>query len=102
MACMSPILKIFGANGETYEYAKGYVQYIAWGAPFIIWSAAASFVVRSEGASKEAMIGSMVGTIANIVLDPLFITGLHMGLPVQPLRPPLEISLQVCILYGIS
>ena len=79
LACMSPILKIFGANGETYEYAKGYVQYIAWGAPFIIWSAAASFVVRSEGASKEAMIGSMVGTIANIVLDPLFITGLHMG-----------------------
>ena len=76
---MSLILKIFGANGETYEYAKGYVQYIAWGAPFIIWSAAASFVVRSEGASKEAMIGSMVGTIANIVLDPLFITGLHMG-----------------------
>ena len=79
LACMSPILKIFGANGEIYEYAKGYVQYIAWGAPFIIWSAAASFVVRSEGASKEAMIGSMVGTIANIALDPLFITGLHMG-----------------------
>lgn len=78
LACMSPILKIFGANGENYEYAKGYVQYIAWGAPFIIWSAAASFVVRSEGASKEAM-GSMAGTIANIVLDPLFITGLHMG-----------------------
>ena len=77
--CMAPILHIFGANTETYEYAKGYVQYIAWGAPFIIWSAAASFVVRSEGASKEAMIGSMVGTIANIVLDPLFITGLHMG-----------------------
>lgn len=77
--CMAPILHIFGANAETYEYAKGYVQYIAWGAPFIIWSAAASFVVRAEGASKEAMIGSMVGTIANIVLDPLFITGFHMG-----------------------
>ena len=72
-AFMSPILHIFGANTETYEYAKGYIHYIAWGAPFIIWSAAASFVVRAEGASKEAMIGSMVGTIANIVLDPLFI-----------------------------
>ena len=78
-AFMSPILHTFGANTETYEYAKGYIHYIAWGAPFIIWSAAASFVVRAEGASKEAMIGSMVGTIANIVLDPLFISGLHMG-----------------------
>ena len=27
--CMAPILHIFGANTETYEYAKGYVQYIA-------------------------------------------------------------------------
>ena len=77
--CMAPILHIFGANTETYEYAKGYVQYIAWGAPFIIWSAAASFVVRSEGASKEAMIGSMIGTIANIVLDPVLISGFHLG-----------------------
>ena len=75
-AFMSPILHIFGANTETYEYAKGYIHYIAWGAPFIIWSAAASFVVRAEGASKEAMIGSMVGTIANIVLDPLLIFGI--------------------------
>ena len=41
-AFMSPILHIFGANTETYEYAKGYIHYIAWGAPFIIWSAAAS------------------------------------------------------------
>ena len=38
-AFMSPILHIFGANTETYEYAKGYIHYIAWGAPFIIWSA---------------------------------------------------------------
>ena len=78
-AFMSPILHIFGANTETYEYAKGYIHYIAWGAPFIIWSAAASFVVRAEGASKEAMIGSMIGTIVNIILDPIMINGLHMG-----------------------
>lgn len=25
------------------------------------------------------MIGSMIGTIVNIVLDPVMITGLHMG-----------------------
>lgn len=76
---MQPILSIFGANEETYALARGYVFYISYGAPFIIWSAAASFVVRSEGASKEAMIGSMIGTIANIVLDPVLISGFHLG-----------------------
>lgn len=76
---MRPILAVFGANEATYDLAAGYTFYIAWGAPFIIWSAAASFVVRAEGASREAMIGSMVGTVANIVLDPLFISGFGMG-----------------------
>lgn len=76
---MQPILSIFGANEETYALARGYVFHISYGAPFIIWSVAASFVVRSEGASKEAMIGSMIGTIANIVLDPVLISGFHLG-----------------------
>lgn len=76
---MQPILHLFGANAQTYEFAKGYTFHIAYGAPFIIWSAASSFVVRAEGASREAMIGCMIGTIANIVLDPVFITGLGMG-----------------------
>ena len=36
-------------------------------------------IVRAEGASSEAMIGSMIGTVVNIVLDPVFISGLGMG-----------------------
>ena len=75
----APILHLFGADASTFEFARGYTVYIAFGAPFVIWSAAASFVVRAEGASKEAMIGSMIGTVANIVLDPFMISILHMG-----------------------
>lgn len=76
---MDPILAVFGANAETYEFAKGYTFHISYGAPFIIWSAAASFIVRAEGSSKEAMIGSMIGTVANIILDPIFISVLNQG-----------------------
>lgn len=76
---MNPVLSMFGANAETYEFARGYTFHISYGAPFIIWSAAASFIVRAEGASKEAMIGSMIGTVANIVLDPVFISVFDMG-----------------------
>ena len=76
---MQPVLQLFGADADTYELAKGYTTYISSGAPFIIWSAAASFVVRSDGASREAMTGSMIGTVANIILDPIFISGFGMG-----------------------
>lgn len=74
-----PILSLFGVTEETYEFAKGYTIYVAIGAPCIIWSAAASFIVRAEGASSEAMIGNMIGTFANIILDPLFISGFGQG-----------------------
>lgn len=73
------ILTLFGANADTMEYAKGYTFYILWGAPFIIWSAAASFIVRAQGDSSEAMIGSMIGTIANIILDPIYVSVFHQG-----------------------
>lgn len=76
---MDPILALFGANEQTVEFARGYTFHISYGAPFIIWSAAASFIVRAEGASKEAMAGSMIGTVANIVLDPIFISVLGQG-----------------------
>lgn len=76
---MQPILTLFGADAETYEFARGYTLHISYGAPFIIWSAASSFILRVEGASREAMIGNMIGTIANIVLDPIFISGLGLG-----------------------
>lgn len=76
---MRPLLTLFGADAQTYAFARGYTLHISYGAPFIIWSAAASFVVRADGASREAMIGSMIGTIANIVLDPVFISGFGMG-----------------------
>ena len=76
---MCPLLTLFGADAQTYAFARGYTLHISYGAPFIIWSAAASFVVRADGASREAMIGSMIGTVANIVLDPIMISGLGMG-----------------------
>ncbi len=73
------LLTLFGANSDTLDLAKGYTLYIAIGAPFIIFSAAASFIVRAQGDSKQAMIGNMIGTVINIVLDPIFVSVFHKG-----------------------
>ena len=73
------LLTLFGANVDTLDLAKGYTLYIAIGAPFIIFSAAASFIVRAQGDSKQAMIGNMIGTIINIVLDPIYVSVFNKG-----------------------
>ena len=49
------------------------------GGPFILFSNAFGHIVRGEGASNISMIGGLIGTIVNIILDPIFILTLNMG-----------------------
>ena len=76
---MDPILALLGSNGETWQYSKDYLFYITLGAPFILLANAFGHAVRGEGAAKASMIGGMIGTVVNIILDPVFILTFQMG-----------------------
>ncbi|MDO5517980.1 MAG: MATE family efflux transporter, partial [Clostridium sp.] len=45
----------------------------------IIFALAPSNIIRTEGLAKEVMIGSILGTMVNIILDPIFILTFNMG-----------------------
>lgn len=68
---------LVGASENTLGLAADYLKWVALGAPSIVLSITASNLVRGEGAAKESMIGSVIGQITNIILDPIFI--LHTG-----------------------
>lgn len=74
-----PILGLLGADQDTREYASQYYTWIAAGAPFIILSLVPNNQLRTEGFAKEAMIGSVIGTVVNIILDPIFISVIGWG-----------------------
>lgn len=76
---MNGILKLIGASENTVGYARNYLSYIAFGGPFIIFGTAFGNILRGEGASKESMIGNMIGTVTNIVLDPVMILVFRWG-----------------------
>ncbi|OEJ13895.1 MATE family efflux transporter [Brachyspira hampsonii] len=76
---MKDILKISGASPNTYQFSKDYLIIVAFGAPFVVNQMAMGQIVRAEGSSKEAMIGMMIGTVVNIVLDPIMILYMEMG-----------------------
>lgn len=76
---MDVILKMIGASENTIGYARNYLSYIAFGGPFIMFGTAFGNILRGEGASKESMIGNMIGTITNIVLDPIMILVFNWG-----------------------
>lgn len=76
---MEPLLRILGSTPDTWEFSRDYLFYIAVGAPFILLANSFGHVVRGEGAANASMLGGMIGTVVNIVLDPIFILTLDMG-----------------------
>lgn len=75
----NPILHMLGAEDAVFTYASQYYTWIALGAPSIILTLIPANQLRTEGLANVAMIGSIAGSIVNMILDPLFIFGLGMG-----------------------
>lgn len=74
-----PILYLLGADAETFSYASQYFTYLVLGAPFIIVSYTPSNQLRTEGLANESMVGSILGAVINMILDPVFISVLGLG-----------------------
>lgn len=74
-----PILHLLGADQNTYTYVSEYYTFIVLGAPFIIVSFTPSNLLRTEGFSTASMTGTILGSLVNILLDPIFISVLGLG-----------------------
>ena len=78
----APLLALLGADDVTLTATAAYMHWtVTCGAVPAILNVVLAYMVRSEGASFHASIGTMRGCLLNIVLDPIFILpwGLNMG-----------------------
>ena len=78
---MAQILNAVGTSENTFGFAKSYLSWIAYGGPAIVISTAFTNLIRGEGAAQSSMKGMMAGTVANIILDPIFILDSFLGIP---------------------
>ncbi|MBQ8828404.1 MAG: MATE family efflux transporter [Clostridia bacterium] len=69
------IISMFGGtvNEETFKHSQEYFFWITLGIPFYMFGQAMNPVIRADGSPKFAMISTLAGAIANIILDPIFI-----------------------------
>lgn len=77
-----PLLHLLGTSDATWQATADYMFWtVTCGAMPAILNVVQAQMVRSEGASLHASIGTMSGCLLNIVLDPIFILpwGLNMG-----------------------
>ena len=80
LALVTPIVKGLGAQLNTFDYTKQYVQVILAGSLFTMGNYTFGQLLRSEGSVRQSVAGMIVGTVANIILDPIFIFALGMAI----------------------
>ncbi|MBI9106118.1 MAG: MATE family efflux transporter [Spirochaetales bacterium] len=69
----SQILQALGAEGDYYTHGLEYLKYIIPAGPVMFFSFIFSGILQGEGLMKYVMNSMIIGTILNIVLDPIFI-----------------------------
>lgn len=95
------MLSVLGTGGETLVFAE---QYLFWtvvigGIPMVQNQVLAN-IVRAQGRARAASIGMSVGGILNVLLDPLFIFGLHMNVAGAALATCISNVVSVLYLLG--
>lgn len=79
----NPLLRVLGADDQTYAYTYKYVFYaIIIGTVPTVLNPVLAHLIRSQGFSMQASIGMSLGGILNIVLDPFFIFPWGLGMNV--------------------
>ena len=75
-----PLLYLFGASDVTFNYANDYTSIYIMGTIFVQYALGLNLFINSQGKTKNAMFSVLIGAIANIILDPIFIFVLDMGI----------------------
>ncbi len=73
------ILSFLGAKDTILTLSWGYLKVICYGLPCMIFSAFFRSILSGEGDMKLPMIITALGTVMNIILDPIFIFVLEYG-----------------------
>ena len=72
-------LMAFGASGNTVEYGVNYMNIYALGTIFVQMTLGMNAFITAQGFAKTGMLSVLIGAVANIILDPVFIYGMNMG-----------------------
>lgn len=74
------IFTFFGANDDIIELTELYGKYITIGYSISILNMVMNNLLRAEGSAKYSMIGMLIGSVLNIILDPIFIFTFGWGI----------------------
>ena len=97
-------LMAFGASGNTIDYALNYMNIYAIGTIFVQLTLGMNAFITAQGFAKTGMLSVLIGAVANIVLDPIFIFGFGLGVRGAALATVISQAMSctwvLCFLFG--
>lgn len=79
LLALHPLVSLLGADSATASATGSYVGMMLAFVPVLAAAFCLEQLVRAEGASRQVMVGLVLSTVANLLLDLLFILVLHWG-----------------------
>ncbi len=79
-AFLQPLTALLGATPDNLPYALAYGKIVILGFPFVIIGCGMCSLIRSDGTPQLTMIAMIVGCLANVALDALFVLGFGWGM----------------------
>ena len=76
LAFRDPFFLLLGASPDTLPHARAYGTVMLLGAPLVVVNFIHMNLLRCEGMSGLSMAGTLLGSIVNVILDPLLIPAL--------------------------
>lgn len=73
------LLLTFGASENTIAYGVSYMNIYAIGTIFVQMTLGMNTFITAQGFAKTGMLSVLIGAVANIILDPVFIFGFDLG-----------------------
>lgn len=77
---LKPLMIFLGATPTSLEYASQYAFWVIVATPFFSASFVLNNCIRQEGSANLAMFGMMIGTVINLILDPILIFTFNLGI----------------------
>lgn len=77
---LAPLMKALGASTQVMPFASSYSFILFMGSIIIMCNFSMGQLLRSEGAAMASMTGMAIGTLTNILLDPIFIFVFRLGI----------------------
>lgn len=94
---MSPILRLFGADGATLPYARDFMMFILPGLLMTNLTFSFNNMMRATGFPMRAMFTMILGAGLNIILAPVFVYLLNLGIKGAAIAT--DISMTVSMIF---